>query len=123
MATRVKPKPMELELKQRLDVLDNENRTLQKSLDQIHELLKGSAVLNYKGIIKTFEELEGKMSIIMNQMDHWERWRQVQIAKKGTFTFKTASLLTKGLAILGGVSVLVGIILGIIQVVELITKK
>lgn len=123
MAKRIDPEPMEVELRQRLDTLANENRSLQKSMDQIHELLKGSSVLNYKGVIRTFEELQIKMEKVIAQMDHWERWRQVQIAKKGTFTFKTANLFTKGLTILGGLSLAAGTIYTIIQIVGLLTNK
>ena len=109
---------MEAELKQRLDTLGNENRILQKSMDQIHDLLKGSSILNSKGIIKNFEEFEQKMEKVLSQMEHWERWRQMQIAKKGTFTFKTADLLTKGLSIIGAIATIVAVLYTVTQLVD-----
>jgi hypothetical protein len=118
MAKRIKPPPMELELKQRLDTLGNENRILQKSMDQILELLKGSSLLNSNGIIHDFKLFEDKMEIVLKQIEHWERWRQMQIAKKGTFTFKTADLLTKSLSIIGAVATIVAIVYTVIQIVD-----
>lgn len=114
---------MELELKQRLDVLGNENRILQKSMDQILELLKGSTLMNSKGIIEDFRTFETKMGEVVKQVEHWERWRQMQIAKKGTFTFRTADLFTKGLSIFGAASLIVTIIFTGIQIYDWYDSK
>lgn len=118
MAKIVKPPPMEADLKQRLDILGNENRILQKSMDQILELLKGSSVMNTPGLIKTFQEFEVKLEEASKKMDYFERWWEIQKQKKGTFTIRTANLLTRGLAIIGGLGALAGVVYTIIQIVE-----
>ena len=109
---------MEADLKQRLDILGNENRILQKSMDQILELLKGSSVMNTPGLIKTFQEFEVKLEEASKKMDYFERWWEIQKQKKGTFTIRTANLLTRGLAIIGGLGALAGVVYTIIQIVE-----
>jgi len=63
------------------------------------------------------------MEKVLSQMEHWERWRQMQIAKKGTFTFKTAYVLTKGLAIIGGAATGVAIVFTILQIVDWFNKN
>src|SRR5687767_14630447 len=122
MAKRIKSAPMELELRHRLDELGTENKLLQKSMDQIHELLKGSTILNYKGVIKEFEEIQAIQAKLLEQMAHWERWRQNQIAKKGTFTFRTASVFTQTLAVIGGIATVVAIIYTVTQIIDWVHK-
>ena len=123
MAKIVKPPPMEAELKQRLDILGNENRILQKSMDQILDLLKGSSVMNTPGLIKTFHEFEIKLEEATKKMDYFERWWEIQKQKKGTFTIRTANLLTRGLAFIGGLGALVGIIYTVVQIFEHLNKQ
>jgi hypothetical protein len=133
MARRAKPLPMELELKQRLDNQDSKLETfknsmqgdmnhLNKAMDEILGLLKGSSIMNYPGIIKSFQLFEEKMETTIAQMEHWERWRQNQIAKKGTFTFRTATLFTKTLAVIGGIATLSSVIYGILEIIEVIKR-
>jgi phosphoribosylformylglycinamidine (FGAM) synthase-like amidotransferase family enzyme len=122
MAKRTKSAPMDLELKQRLDQLGSENKILQKSMDEINEWLKGSTLLNYEGVIKAFEKIQIKQGTLLEQMAHWERWRQNQIAKKGTFTFRTADLFTKMLAVIGGIATVVAIIYTITQIIDWVHK-
>lgn len=113
---------MDLELKQRLDTLGNENRILQKSMDQIHELLKGSSIMNTPGLIKTFQNFEVKVDEAGKKMDYFERWWELQKLKKGTFTFNTANLLTRVMVIIGGVGTVVAIVYTIIQIVQTLKK-
>lgn len=123
MAKRpIKSEPMETELKQRLDTLGNENRILQKSMDQILELLKGSTVMNTPGLIKTFQSFETKLENFGLKMDYFERWWELKKLKKGTFTFNTANLLTRGMALIGGVGTLAAIVYTIIQIVQELKK-
>lgn len=123
MAKRLKPQPpMEVELKQKLETLGNENRILQKSMDQILDLLKGSSVMNTPGLIKSFQNFEVKIEEFSTKMDYFERWWDLQKLKKGTFTFNTANLLTRGMAIIGGVGTLTAIIYTIIQIIKSIKQ-
>lgn len=123
MAKRpIKSEPMETELKQRLDTLGNENRILQKSMDQILELLKGSTVMNTPGLIKTFQNFETKLENFGMKMDYFERWWELKKLKKGTFTFNTANLLTRGMALIGGVGTLAAIVYTIIQIIQELKK-
>lgn len=109
-------------LKDRLDAQDRNHENLMDSIEKVFELLKGSTIMNYPGIIKQFQDMEDKMETLLNQIAHWERWRQNQIAKKGTFTFKTANLLTRGLSIIGGVATIVAIIYTITQIIDWYSK-
>lgn len=113
---------MEVELKQKLETLGNENRILQKSMDQILDLLKGSSVMNTPGLIKSFQNFEVKIEEFSTKMDYFERWWDLQKLKKGTFTFNTANLLTRGMAIIGGVGTLTAIIYTIIQIIKSIKQ-
>lgn len=123
MAKRnIKSEPMDLELKQKLETLGNENRILQKSLDEIHALLKGSSILNTPGIIKTFQNFEAKLESFSMKMDYFERWWELKKLKKGTFTFNTANLLTRGMALIGGVGTLAAIVYTIIQIIQELKK-
>lgn len=123
MAKRLKPaEPMDLELKKQLETLGNENRILQKSMDQIHELLKGSAVMNTPGLIKTFQNFETKLENFGMKMDYFERWWELKKLKKGTFTFNTANLLVRIMTFIGGIGTLVAIVYTIIQIVEKVKK-
>jgi hypothetical protein len=122
MGKRIKPPTMEVELKQRLDTLGNENRILQKSMDQILDLLKGSSIMNTPGLIKTFQQFEIKLEETSKKMDYFERWWELQKQKKGTFTIRTANLLTKGLAIIGGLGAAAGVVYTIIQIIEHLRK-
>lgn len=123
MAKRpIKSEPMETELKQRLDTLGNENRILQKSMDEILQLLKGSTVMNTPGLIKTFQSFETKLENFGLKMDYFERWWELKKLKKGTFTLNTANLLTRGMALIGGVGTLAAIVYTIIQIVQELKK-
>lgn len=113
---------MEAELKRRLDEQDGEIKLLRKTMKEILDLLKGSSIMNTPGIIKNFQEFETKLQEAVSQMEHIERWRQMQIAKKGTFTFKTANLFTRGLSFIGGVATLVAIAYSIIQIIDWFKK-
>lgn len=126
-----KRKPtMDAELKLRLDTLQGEFKTvtsefkiINENMTEINKLLKGSAVLNYKGVIEHFKDIQSKQENVVSQMEHWERWRQMQIAKKGTFTFKTADLLTKGLSIIGAVATTVAVVFTVLQIVDWFESK
>lgn len=109
-------------LKDRLDAQDRNHENLMDSIEKVFELLKGSTIMNYPGIIKQFQDMEDKMEKLLSQIAHWERWRQNQIAKKGTFTFKTANLLTRGLSVIGGVATIVAIIYTITQIIDWYSK-
>lgn len=122
MAKRIKPEPMDVELKEQLTELGNENRILQKSMDQIHELLKGSSIMNTPGLIKTFQNFDIKLEQFSTKMDYFERWWEIQKLKKGTFTFNTANLLTRGMALIGGFGTLAAIVYTIIQIVQELKK-
>lgn len=122
MGKQIKQPPMDLELKQKLETLGNENRILQKSLDEIHALLKGSSVLNTPGLIKTFQTFEIKLDEASKKMDYFERWWEIQKQKKGTFTIRTANLLTRALAIIGGAGAAAGVVYTVIQIVQELQK-
>lgn len=109
---------MDAALEKRLDDQDHQIEILLKQTLQVMELLKGSELLNYPGVINTLKTITEHVGRIDSMVQHMERWRQVQIAKKGTFTFKTASLVTKGMAILGGISLVAGIIYTFLQIFE-----
>lgn len=118
MAKRIKPPPMELELKKRLDEQDGHMDILKKTMQQVLDLLKGSEMMNNPGLIKSFKDFEVRMDEFKQKMDYFERWWDLQKMKKGTFTFKTANLLTRGLSLIGGVATLVAIVYTITQLID-----
>jgi hypothetical protein len=109
-------------LKQRLDSQDEDIKLLHKTMREILDLLKGSSIMNTPGIIKNFQEFETKLETALAQMDHIERWRQIQISKAGTFTFKTANLFTRGLSVIGGLATLAAIGYTITQLIDWFKK-
>jgi hypothetical protein len=122
MAKRTKPRLMDTQLEKRLDDQDEQIQILLKHVFQAMELIKGSELLNYPGIIKTLETIHEQLDKIDNTVQHMERWRQVQIAKKGTFTFRTANLFTQTLSVIGGVATVVAVIYTVIQIIEHLNK-
>lgn len=123
MAKIEKPKPMDEALKKRLDDQDKQIDILLDQTHQVMQLLKGSELLNYPGLINVLKETNRHLNEIDKTVQHMERWRQVQIAKKGTFTFKTADILTKCLTVFGAISLLAGTIYTIIQIIDLVSKQ
>jgi hypothetical protein len=122
MAKRIKPIPMEVELKKRLDEQDKTMEVLNRTMQQVLDLLKGSSNMNTPGLIKTFKEFEVTVEEAKKRMDYFERWWELQKMKKGTFTFRTANLLTRGLSIIGGVAAMSGIVYTVVQIVEHLQK-
>jgi hypothetical protein len=118
MAKRIKPIPMEVELKKRLDEQDRTMEVLNRTMQQVLDLLKGSSVMNTPGLIKTFQDFEVKLEDHKKSIAYFERWWELQKMKKGTFTFRTANLLTRSLSIIGGIAATAGIIYTVIQIVE-----
>jgi hypothetical protein len=122
MAKGQKPKLMDPALEKRLDDQDAQIQTVLKHVFQAMDLIKGSSVLNYPGIIDQLKKITEQLNKIDAMVQHMERWRQIQIAKKGTFTFRTANLFTQTLSVIGGAATVVAIIYTIIQIVEHIQK-
>jgi hypothetical protein len=118
MAKRQKPAPMEVELKKRLDEQDHTMEVLNKTMNQVLDLLKGSEMMSTPGLIKTFKDFEVRMADFKEKMDYFERWWDLQKMKKGTFTFKTANLLTRGLSIIGGAGALAAMVYTIIKIFQ-----
>lgn len=113
---------MDAALKKRLDDQDEQIQIILKHVFQAMDLIKGSAVLNYPGIIDNLKTITEQLNKIDSMVAHMERWRQIQIAKKGTFTFKTASLLTQGLALIGGIATLAGIVFTVTHIIDWLNK-
>jgi hypothetical protein len=109
---------MEVELKKRLDEQDRTMEVLNRTMQQVLDLLKGSSVMNTPGLIKTFQDFEVKLEDHKKSIAYFERWWELQKMKKGTFTFRTANLLTRSLSIIGGIAATAGIIYTVIQIVE-----
>lgn len=117
-----KEKPMEVELKQRLDDQDEKTEILQKTTLQVLDLLKGSSMMNTPGIIKSFQDFTTRMDKFEEKMDYFERWWDLQKLKKGTFTFKTANLLTRGSSLVGIIATLAAVVYTILQIIEWLKK-
>lgn len=122
MAKREKPPPMELELKRRLDEQDKGMEVLNKTMQQVLELLKGSSMMNTPGVIKTFQDFIVRMDDFEKKMDYFERWWDLQKLKKRTYSMRTANLLTRGSSMVGIIATIAAVIYTIIQIAEHLKK-
>lgn len=98
--------------------LSNQDRML----DDISKLLKGSVSLNLQGILPMVNEMKDSMGQVVSDVAHLQRWKKREQESKGTFTIRTSVMITRILAVIGAIGVLVGAVLGGLQAIETYTK-
>ena len=63
-------------------------------------------------------EMKDSMSQVCTDVAHLQRWKKKEQESKGTFTIRTSVFITRLLAIIGAVGVIVGAALGGLQIIE-----
>ena len=102
----------------RLDNQDQRFNGQDEMLKDIQRLLKGSVSLNLQGILPMVNEMKDSMSQVCTDVAHLQRWKKKEQESKGTFTIRTSVFITRLLAIIGAVGVIVGAALGGLQIIE-----
>lgn len=106
------------EILNRLTQQDGRLANQDRMLDDISKLLKGSVSLNLQGILPMVNEMKDSMGQVVSDVAHLQRWKKREQESKGTFTIRTSVMITRALAVIGAIGVLVGAVLGILQAVE-----
>lgn len=87
-------------------------------LEDISKLLKGSVSLNLQGIIPMINDMKQSMVQVVSDVADLQRWKKQEQESKGTFTIRTSVMITRILAVIGAVGIIVGAILGGLQAYE-----
>lgn len=95
----------------KMDILD-------RSMKEILGLLKGSAIMDSKGLIAGMKEMKDSMGVILTDLQHLQRWKKLMQDSKGTLTIRLSVLFTRALAIIGGLGTIVAIALGLKELME-----
>ena len=108
------PKKEDEEMETIMDHLDRQDKTLHEILI----LLRGSVSLGVEGIVSKQSDFEDRLLKLINEVAHYERWRQKQIENRGKITISIGQLFTRILALIGGIGTLIGLLLGFKQLLE-----
>lgn len=91
---------------------------LEGSMKEILGLLKGSFIMDSKGMISDVKEMRGSITQIVSDIAHLQRWKKMMQDSKGTLTIRLSVLFTRALAIIGGLGTIVAIALGLRELME-----
>lgn len=95
----------------KMDILD-------RSMKEILGLLKGSAIMDSKGLISNMKDLKDSVGTMVSDIAHLQRWKKMMQDSKGTLTIRLSVLFTRALAIIGGLGTIVAIALGLKELME-----
>lgn len=87
-------------------------------LEHLSQLIKGSSALNIEGVLPMLRTMKTTQEKIVSDVQHLQNWKAKELESKGTISIKTSILITRILAIIGALGVLVGAILGITQFID-----
>lgn len=113
-----KPDMEIVEIRKRLTDQDKVLDQQSESLKEIMHLLKGSVNLNMQGLIPMINNIEVSVKNMILDIEHLKRWKKMQQENRGKFTISISVLLTRALAVIGGLGMIVSIALGIKQLIE-----
>lgn len=111
-----------VEIRKRLTDQDRVLDQQSDALKEIMQLLKGSVNLNMEGLIPMINNIEKSIKEMISDIEHLKRWKKMQQENKGKFTISFSVLLTRVLAVVGGVGMIVSIALGIKQLIDWLHK-
>lgn len=111
-----------VEIRQRLTDQDKVMKEQSDALKEIMYLLKGSVNLNMEGLVPMINKIEEGLRLVISDVEHLKRWKKMQQENKGKFTISLSVLLTRVLAIIGGIGTIVAIALGVMQLVDWLKK-
>lgn len=106
------------EILQHLNEQDQRLTNQDRVLDEISKLIKGSVNMNLQGMIPMVNEMKGSVGQVVSDVAHLQRWKKREQESRGTFTIRTSVMITRILAIIGAAGVVVGAVLGVIQIIE-----
>lgn len=106
------------EILQRLSDQDHRLTQQDKVLDEISKLIKGSVSMNLQGMIPMVNEMKFSVGQVVSDVAHLQRWKKKELESRGTFTIRTSVMITRILAFVGAAGIIVGAVLGIIQIIE-----
>jgi hypothetical protein len=114
-----------VEVDQILVRLDQQDKRLDKRLEDqddmlkdISKVLKGSVALGLQGVVPMMNEMKASMTQICSDVAHLQRWKKREQESKGTFTIRTSVMITRILAVIGAAGVLIGAVLGGLQIIQ-----
>jgi hypothetical protein len=89
-----------------------------KTLNEILIVLRGSVALGVDGIVEKQADFEERLVKLINEVAHYERWRQRIIAERGKITFSLSSAVKNAFAFIGALGALIGGLLALKQWLE-----
>lgn len=102
--------------------LDKRLEVQDEMLKDISKVLKGSVALGLQGVVPMMNEMKTSMGQVCSDIAHLQRWKKREQESKGTFTIRTSVMITRILAVIGAVGVVIGAILGSLQAYETYKK-
>lgn len=103
------------------EILKEQNHKMdimEGSMKEILGLLKGSFIMDSKGMISDVKEMRVSITQIVSDIAHLQRWKKMMQDSKGTLTIRLSVLFTRTLAIIGGLGTIVAIALGLKELME-----
>lgn len=111
--------PVELELiRESLKRLEAQSDNHTDTLKEILIVIRGSVSLGVKGMLSDYTELRSNLANLAKDVAHYEAWRQKQIGQRGKITITFSQVFTRFLALIGGLSTLLGIALALRELAQ-----
>lgn len=101
-----------------LEGLQGDNTVLEKSMKEILDLLKGSFIMDSKGLIQNMKDMREIADNTKTELSTMALWIKNFEDSKGTLTIRFSVLFTRVLAVIGGLGVVASIALAIKELLE-----
>lgn len=101
-----------------LEGLKGNDEVLEKSMKEILGLLKGSVIMDSKGLIQNMKEMREISNHTKTELSTISLWVKNFEDSKGTLTIRFSVLFTRVLAAIGGLGVVASIALAIKELLE-----
>lgn len=101
-----------------LEGLQGDNTVLEKSMKEILDLLKGSFIMDSKGLIQNMKDMREIADNTKTELSTMALWIKNFEDSKGTLTIRFSVLFTRILAVIGGLGVVASIALAIKELLE-----
>lgn len=101
-----------------LEGLQGDNTVLEKSMKEILDLLKGSFIMDSKGLIQNMKEMREISNHTKTELSTISLWVKNFEDSKGTLTIRFSVLFTRVLAVIGGLGVVASIALAVKELLE-----
>lgn len=101
-----------------LEGLQGDNTVLEKSMKEILDLLKGSFIMDSKGLIQNMKDMREIADNTKTELSTMALWIKNFEDSKGTLTIRFSVLFTRVLAVIGGLGVVASIALAVKELLE-----